>query len=124
MMQSGSKGMRIAVRIAITQITVGVAAALMSFGLAGPQAAKAALYGACIAVLPGFYFALRVFSARPGTAPQKMLRALYTGEVGKFVLTAALFMLAVLWFKAQMLPVILTYVVCLAVNWLTLARQV
>ncbi|MDX1496650.1 MAG: ATP synthase subunit I [Salinisphaeraceae bacterium] len=124
MNQSGSKGMRIAVRIAVTQMAIGVAAALISFGLAGPQAAKAAMVGACIAVLPGFYFALRVFSARPGTAPQTMVKALYTGEVGKLVLTAALFMLAVLWFKTQMLPVILTYVACLAVNWLTLARQV
>lgn len=107
----------------MTQTTIGLLAALISYGLDGPQSAKAALFGAFIAVAPGLYFALRVFSARPGSAPQQMVKALYTGEVGKMLLTGALFVLAALWFPTHLLPVISTYGVCLAANWLAMVRQ-
>ena len=122
-MSSSSKGLRLAGRIAVTQIVIGLLCALISYGLDGSQSAKAALFGAFIAVTPGLYFALRVFSARPGSAPQKMLSALYTGEVGKMLLTGALFVLAALWFPAHLLPVISTYGACLVANWLAMARQ-
>ena len=122
-MSSSSKGLRLAGKIAVTQLVIGLFSALISYGLDGPQSAKAALFGAFIAVVPGLYFALRVFSARPGSTPQTMVKALYTGEVGKMLLTGALFVLAALWFPTHLLPVISTYGVCLAANWLAMARQ-
>ncbi len=110
-------------RIAATQVAIGLLGALISYGLDGPQSAKAALFGAFIAVTSGLYFALRVFSARPGSAPQKMVKALYTGEVGKMLLTGALFIMAALLFPTHLLPVISTYGACLVANWLVMAGR-
>lgn len=97
------------------QVATGCVAVLLFQVWLGLEAARAAAYGASIAIVPGLYFALRVFATPPGTPPKKILAKFYAGEVGKFVLTAVLFYGAVKWFPEQMLPVFLTYVVCLLV---------
>ncbi len=116
------RGKRLILRILAGQIAIGMAATLLSQVCLGLEAAKAAAYGAGIAIIPGLYFALRVFATPPGTPPRTMLAKLYAGEVGKFVLTAALFFGAVMWFPKQMLPVILTYIACLSVNWAVMLK--
>lgn len=106
---------RLTLTILSGQIATGCIAILLTQALLGLEAAKAAAYGAGIAIVPGLYFALRVLATPPGTPPKKILAKFYAGEVGKFVLTAALFFGAVKWFSEQMLPVFLTYVSCLLV---------
>ncbi len=116
------RGKRLMLGILSGQIVIGTIAILLSWSRTGLEAAQAAGYGAGIAIVPGLYFALRVFATPPGTPPNKMLAKFYAGEVGKFVLTMVLFYGAVKWFPMQMLPVILTYVACLSVNWAAMLK--
>lgn len=50
--------------------------------------------GGIIGVTANAWLALVVFRPRLGSPPQKMLVAFYTGELGKFVITALMFLLA------------------------------
>lgn len=69
----------------------GVAAMIF---VADPVLAKSVWLGAAIAVLPAAFMAWAVFRFRKGTAPREGTRAVYRGELGKFLLTAVLFALA------------------------------
>ncbi len=117
------RGKRLMLNILLGQMVIGAIALLLSWTWSGVEAAQAATFGAGTAIVPGLYFALRVFATPPGTPPQRMLAKLYAGEVGKLVLTAVLFYGAVKWYPTQLLPVILTYVACLSVNWVAMLKM-
>ncbi|WP_421622020.1 ATP synthase subunit I [Alkalilimnicola ehrlichii] len=110
---------RLVWRVATLQFSVGLFAS-GCWLLAGPKAAAAAFAGALIALLPGLYFARKVFSKPPGADPRSMLGAFYFGEAVKLILTAALFIIALQWFGGVFLPLITTYVAALSVHWLAL----
>ncbi len=111
--------LRVIARIVCGQLLLGgiVAAAWL---LAEPCAAAAAMFGVAIALLPTLYFAAKVFSKGPGSAPHDVLRALYTGEAVKLILTAALFVIALRWFAGHFLPLITAYAAALATYWFVL----
>lgn len=110
-------GRRLARRIAVGQVAVTLASVLAWLAFAGPGAAGAALAGGLIALLPGLYFALRLFARDPGSSPQDMVKALYRGEAVKFFLTAMLFVLAIRWFAEWFPALIGTFALALAVQW-------
>ncbi|RLK46504.1 ATP synthase protein I [Alkalispirillum mobile] len=117
--QERQSARRLVWRIAIFQVGVGLFAS-GCWLLAGPKAAAAAFTGALIAMLPGLYFAGKVFSKPPEADPRSMLGAFYFGEAVKLILTAALFIIALQWFGGVFLPLITTYVAALSVHWLAL----
>jgi len=116
-------GHRAARWVLLAQATVTVASATIWLLGVGPQAGLAAAAGGLIALVPALYMAVRVFSVPPDAEPKRLLSALYRGEATKFLLTAALFALAVNWFGAVFLPVIATYILALLVYWLALYRS-
>lgn len=87
------------------------------------RAALAAIAGGAIAIIPGLYMAVRVFAVPPDAEPKRILGAFYRGESVKFVLTAALFVIALQWFASTFLPLIVTYILALLVYWLALYRS-
>ena len=98
------------------------AVAAMIF-VADPLLARSAWYGAAIAVLPAAVMAWAVFRFRRGISPRDYTRAVYRGELGKFLLTVVLF--ALVFVEAQpvsagaLFPVFLA---ALVIQWGLAAR--
>ena len=80
-------------RLLLVQCLTGVALAALLF-LWDVQAAYSALTGAAIGFLPNLYLALRVFDLSKGRSARSTLRAFYIGAAGKFIVTVALFIVA------------------------------
>ena len=108
----------LAIQLAITLLAAAVAFTLSDFD--GFKSAYSALLGGGINILATAFFALRVFSVRPGSTAKRMARAFYTGEVAKIALTAALFAAVLVWLDVAFLPLFLTYVITMLAFWLVL----
>ncbi|HXH04656.1 MAG TPA: ATP synthase subunit I [Candidatus Competibacteraceae bacterium] len=106
--------------VLVLQVAITMLAVALSFWLGGLYAAWSAAMGGGINIIVTAYFASRVFSVGPGASAARVARAFYVGEVVKLVLTALLFTLALVWLKAQFLPLILTYMATLLAYWLVL----
>ncbi|UCH54007.1 MAG: ATP synthase subunit I [Pseudomonadota bacterium] len=85
----------------------------------GARAGYSALTGGLIGVATNLYFAWHVFGFG-GRSAQSVVRSFYVAEAIKMALTAALFVVAVLWLEAQPLPLIVTYGLTLMVYWAAL----
>lgn len=75
-------------RITVAQIVVLVLLCL-PFSMVDQVRAYSLLSGGLIAILPQAYFAARVFRRAGAQSAKAIARASYSGEIGKFVLTAA-----------------------------------
>ena len=92
------KGLRFALEIVLAQtiLTVVIAGLLW---LVCPEASKwsvslSALVGGSISTLANLWLAWFSFRPALGSSPGKMLSAFYVAEIGKFIVTALLFLLA------------------------------
>lgn len=123
------KGRGLALRTVATQMVLTLVVAAAALAISVPIAVSI-LIGGIIGVTANLWLALAVFRPRLGAPPQKMLAAFYTGELGKFVITALMFLLA---FKqigflkeaAYAATMILAYVMIQVVTWISplLRRQ-
>ena len=78
------RGRRLVLRYAALQVSAAALVAAVALGLAGFAAARAALAGGLVVVLGNVMFGWVLF--QPGIAPVRVLaRALYAGEVLKWV---------------------------------------
>ena len=75
-------------RITVAQFVVLVSVCLF-LSIEEPVRAYSLLSGGLIAILPQAYFAVRVFRQVGARSAQAIARASYSGEIGKFALTAA-----------------------------------
>jgi len=91
------------------------------FGLAmGAQAALGALVGGGISVLLSLWMALRVFSVPAEAGPQAVFAAFVKAEAIKMVMAVALFSAAAIFLSHVFVPLVVTFVATLVVNWLAL----
>jgi ATP synthase protein I len=116
------KGRGFALQIVAAQLLATLAISALGFAIS-KQIAFSLFAGGIICVTANLWLALVAFRPRLGAPPQKMLAAFYTGELGKFVITALMFLLA---FKqigflkeaAYAATMILAYVMVQAIAWL------
>lgn len=107
-------------KILAGQAGVTLVAAVV-FGLAmGGEAALGALAGGSISLVLSLWMALRVFSVPAEAGPQAMLSAFVKAEAIKLVMAVVLFSAAVIFLGHVFLPLVVTFVATLAVNWLAL----
>lgn len=93
------------------------------FSVADPVLAKSTLTGAAIAILPGAVMARGVFRFHKGVAPRDYMRAVYRGELGKFLLTVVLFAVAFTGLQPLSAPALFpAFLVALGVQWGLAAR--
>lgn len=76
------------------QLLVTVVAAATGGVLFGQVAAKSALFGGLIAVVPNMYFAWRAFAYNQTRSAARVVGSFYQAELGKLALTALLFAVA------------------------------
>lgn len=86
----------------------------------GTGAALAALAGGACVLLPGVVFAARAGSSGPGSSPEDMLKALYSGAALRLLLAAGLLFMLVPVFADDLAPLLTTLAATLAVQWFAL----
>ncbi|MEO5623226.1 MAG: ATP synthase subunit I [Dokdonella sp.] len=107
--------------LCIAQSVIAIAGAAVTWFIGGAGAASAALFGGAVAIIPGIYFALRVFVRKRDASATDLLGAFYRAEVGKLILTALLFWIGAVRFGSHFAALMITFVACLAMNWIMLA---
>jgi ATP synthase protein I len=109
-------GKSTAYRILLAQLLVTLVLAALLLGIQGGRFAAAALTGGLIGVISNAVFAWLALSG--GVQPaRQVMRQFYLAEVSKFIITVALFLLALNLFKTLFLPILLGYGLTLVVYW-------
>ena len=107
-------------KILAGQSGVTLMAALL-FGLTmSGEAALGALAGGGISVLLSLWMALRVFAVPAEAGPQAMFLAFVKAEAIKMVMAVVLFSAAAIFLSHVFVPLVVTFVATLVVNWLAL----
>ena len=84
---------KVAYPVLSAQLITGLAVALIALLLKGPVAGWSALIGGMIALVPNAYFAYKAFRYVGARSAKAIVQSLWSGEMGKLFLTAALFAL-------------------------------
>lgn len=103
------------------QATVAAVATFVVWVVSGRAAAVAALFGGVVAVAPSAWFTIAVYLRADRFEPAQILGAIYRAEMGKLILTGALFWVGALLFGNHFAPLIITCMACLSMNWVMLA---
>lgn len=106
-------------KIMIAQVLMAILVASGFFMQGGWSFALSPLLGALVAVLPNGYFAYRVFATRHLEA-KGMVKAFYSGEAIKVLLTAAVFALVYQVPNINVLTLLVGYLAVLSVFWFAL----
>jgi ATP synthase protein I len=85
------RGSNVIVTVLAGQLVVGVALAAVLWGTAGGVAGYSALLGSLTCVIPNAFLATRIVLARRDSGARALIRAAYTGELGKLALTVLMF---------------------------------
>ncbi len=102
------------------QFMVALVVAAVFLAESGLLAAKSAMIGGAIGVIPGAFYAWRLVRSQ-GAAPEQLLRAHYVAEFGKLALTFVMFGAAFVWVKnVSALPLFAGYIATLLVYWAAL----
>ncbi|MBK1650841.1 hypothetical protein CKO08_01100 [Halorhodospira halochloris] len=117
--KSNANAWRVCGRLIGTQTAIGLTLSALWL-IYSTTAAAASIAGMLIAIIPTLYYAIKVFSNRPGTAPRKVVRAFYVGEIVRLILAATLFIIALQWFGGEFVPLITTFTAALFSYWLIL----
>ena len=88
---AGRRGSNVIVTVLAGQLVVGVLLAAVFWGLAGSVAGYSALLGSLTCVIPNAFLAMRIVLARRDAGARDLLRAAWTGELGKLALTVLMF---------------------------------
>jgi ATP synthase protein I len=88
---AGRRGSSIIVTVLALQLLVGVALAALLWRLAGGVAGYSALLGSLTCVIPNAFLATRIVLARRDPGARALIRAAWTGELGKLALTVLMF---------------------------------
>jgi len=104
------------------QLVATLLAGLVAAGVAGRYAAWSALLGGLINVVASLSMALKLFAGGLAAGSQQWFGRFLVGEALKFVITVALFIVAIVVMKAAFLPLILAYIATYVAYWIGLVR--
>lgn len=95
---------RPAFTVLLMQTGVTFVVALILWFVQGRVAGYSGLLGGVVAVIPNAYFAYRVYRYSGARSARAIVREMYSGEAGKLILTAALFVLVLMGVKPLQVP--------------------
>ena len=110
---------RTALGILSAQLVLGLITAGIFWFFLSFESAKSSIAGSMVAVFSSVHLLKLVFQTAPQT-PKKIANTLYIMEALKFLVTGALFGVAVILLKAMFFPLIIGYIVAVFVFWLSL----
>jgi ATP synthase protein I len=85
------RGSNIVVTVLAGQLVVGAVLAALLWGMRGSVAGYSAMLGSLTCVIPNAFLATRIVLAQRDPGPRALIRAAYTGELGKLALTVLMF---------------------------------
>ena len=109
----------IAFLILLAQTATGVLVAMVFSYFESIESARSSFIGSAIAVLTSLHL-LSVLLDKREKKPKSIVNTLYLLEAFKFVLTALLFVVAIILLKAIFFPLIIGYSVAIFIYWLSL----
>lgn len=109
-------------KIIALQIALTISLALIWLLVRDARAAFSAVIGGAIGFIPGSVYAVTIlWSGVPGGNANRVLRAQYSGEFRKLLLTFAMFVATFAWFKDVFVIALLsTYIATLIAYWAAL----
>lgn len=107
------------VRVLYVQVLIATLVASGFLLMSGWKLALSPLLGGAVAIVPNLYFAYKVYLARHREA-QNILKAFYTGETVKLLLTVALFSIVLQIPSINFLALLIGYISALSVFWFAL----
>ena len=108
-----------AIGILSAQTLLGLATAAIFWFFLSFESAKSSIAGSMVAVFSSVHLLRLVFTSNP-QSPKEIANTLYIMEALKFLVTGALFGVAVILLKAMFFPLIIGYIVAVFVYWLSL----
>ena len=108
--------------LVLAQAGVTLAVALAGWALSGGLAGRSALLGGGISALASLAMALVAFGRRASASAERMLIALFAGELAKLVVVVGLFVAVLRLIKVSPAAMLVAYGATFAVYWLVLAR--
>ena len=108
-----------AIGILSAQALLGLTTAAIFWFFLSFESAKSSIAGSMEAVFSSVHLLRLVFTSNP-QSPKKIANTLYIMEALKFLVTGALFGVAVILLKAMFFPLIIGYIVAVFVYWLSL----
>ncbi len=111
-------GRQQAVKILIAQLSISLLVALIYGLLGGVNAGYSALWGGLTCVIANFFFFRKAFKYAGAQASQQIMRGFMFGQLGKFVITVGLFVLAFMIEQIQPMALFVGYVCTQAAYWL------
>ena len=90
-MHEPRRGSNIIVTVLVGQLAVGVVLAALLWWLNGRVAGYSALLGSLTCAIPNAFLAMRIVLAGRDPGARALIRAAYTGELGKLALTVLMF---------------------------------
>ena len=108
-----------AIGILSAQTLLGLATAAIFWFFLSFESAKSSIAGSMVAVFSSVHLLRLVFTSNP-QSPKKIANTLYIMEALKFLVTGALFGVAVILLKAMFFPLIIGYIIAVFVYWLSL----
>ena len=108
-----------AIGILSAQTLLGLTTAAIFWFFLSFESAKSSIAGSMVAVFSSVHL-LRLVFASNLQSPKKIANTLYIMEALKFLVTGALFGVAVILLKAMFFPLIIGYIVAVFVYWLSL----
>lgn len=106
-----------AFQILTLPVTAIVILTLFLLVFKGVDAGYSTLLGGLVWVIPNFYFAQRIFVAKPA---KQLIGILYRAEVTKLLLSAVLFVIVIKFLAMTVLFVLITYLMAQLLFWLTI----
>ncbi len=98
-------------KIVLAQSTIVLLMAIVFFLTSGHRAALAVMAGGLVHILPGYFYAARLFSNVSPHAIMRIMVVFYVGEVLKLIVSVGLFIVLLTVFKFPVLPYFLGYLV-------------
>lgn len=77
------------------------------------------LWGGIICIVPNAYFAYKFFAKTGAQAARQIIAAFYVGEMVKFIITIALFLIVFKFFNTNKLAIFIGYIVAQITFWVT-----
>lgn len=103
---------KVAYRILVTQVIISAVVAMV-FLLFGTMAAASSVIGGLVAVIPNGVFVLITHRHGGAQSAKKIINTFYIGEALKMLLTAGMFAAAFIFFPVEILPLMLTFILCM-----------
>ncbi len=112
---------RLAFSVVLGQATVTLIVTLVSAALIGSSAGISALLGGGIGTAASLAMAILAFGRWATASPERMLAALYLGEIAKLGLVIVLFVIVLTSMKPSPAPMLAAYGATFLVYWIALA---